>query len=168
MIYIIFGLMVGIMTLFEKLDDRREARSYESVQETHNKLYNLIDKHFGDSPAQARERKAEVDMIIHEHWKEKGREYKPTKVDEVTTRKERKERLKACENGCYSTYRAKQFEKAKVLDAIDEAIIDKMVDIEMSQPKGSKEYAITRMMERLNISRDEATRRVDNFMSTMC
>lgn len=168
MVYIVFMLMVGIIYLIEWADDRANAQSTKATEETHKKLYALIDEHFGDSPAQARERKAEVDMIIHEHFKDIGRKYSPAAVKQVTTDKERKERFKACSEGRYSAYKVKQFEKAQVLDAIDDAIVDKMIDVERSQSGGNKEYAITKLMERQNISRDEATKRINNFMSTMC
>lgn len=170
MVYIALLLMLAIMYGIEHADRKRKARSLASVEKTHQALYDLIDSEYGNTPAQARERKAEVDMIIHTHWNDIGRDYSPASVKEVTTKKERKERDKACNEGRYSAYSAQKFSKAQILDAIDEAIIDKMIAEDPYPPCSEaegKERAITDMMECLGISREEATKNVERFIETM-
>ena len=147
MIYVSILLMLFIMYGIEYLDNKREARSTKSVEETQQKLYDLIDEHFGDTPACARERKAEVDMMIKQHWDDLGREYKPENVKQVTTAEERSKRSKAMRNGTYTEYRAHKLKKAQALDAIDDAIDEKLYQYDLEHEKNSgKEYFINKCM----------------------
>lgn len=168
MVYIAVGLMLAIMYGIEWLDTKRLERSTMATEETQQKMYNLIDEYFGDSPAQARERKAEVDMIIAEHWNELNREYKPS-TKQVTTAGERKERNKACREGRYSEYKIAQLKRAQALDAIDEVAVDMLTAYDIAREKiVGKDYTVSNLVNELGVSHEEATASVNRFIETMC
>ena len=173
---VFFGVLVilAIAYAIRFLDNKSEEKSRREVEVVHKKMYDLIDEHFGSAPEIAREYKADADAYICGVWKELGRDYNPASVDQVTTAKERRERVKAEVDGCGDIYRANKRNKAMLMDAADNARLEMFADSVMSDPDfapvtlddGKLRLANT-LMDSLGIGRDEALRRVEHICNQL-
>ena len=168
MIYLGALMIVAIAWLIGKADDRRARRTQKNCEEVHEKMYALIGEHFKGHPAHIRAYKADADTFINGVWKEAGKKYEPVGIRQVTTAKERRERIKAVESGTYGSYKAHELEKAQVLDAIDRASARMTVE---SRPNIlTREQGIENMTKDLVIKgmdTDEARAKAENFRRIM-
>ena len=114
MAYLGIGFILIIVYLIEWFDNRADEKHTADVERTHEQMYALIDENF--SGREARERKAQVDVMIGALHKDNGRDYKPKNIKQVTTAKERKMRIKAELDG---TADDTELIKAQLLDALD-------------------------------------------------
>ena len=174
MVYISILFILGIAYFVRFLDERDERKSKAKVEVVHQQMYDLIDEHFGDSPELAKEYKADADAYVCGVWKELGRDYTPTKVKQVTTAKERKERIKAENDGRGDIYRATKRNKAMLLDAIDNAWAEAVADARMADPLFSptvpelgRERTINEIMGTLGMNREEATAHVEYIRKSL-
>lgn len=164
MVYIGLLIIVAIAWIINKADEKRNARSQAECVKTHQKMYDLIDEHYGHNPALAREKKAYTDTFIHGVWRESGRNYSADGIAEVTDAKERRERTKALENGTYEAYEANSLNKGLLIDAVDNAIAEMRVDARPA-PVTSSEDGISRLAHTLmdkGFSYPEAVEMVEN------
>lgn len=161
MVYIGAFLIMAIAWIIGKADDRRINRSQKNCEETHAKMYALIDEHFKGYPAHARAYKADADTLIHGLWREAGRAYKPSGIREVTTAKERRERIKAIESGEYGRYKAQALEQAERLDVIDRAAARMTARENISREQGIEN--VTRDLISKGMDADEARAKAENF-----
>ena len=168
MIYLGALLVIAIAWAIGKADNKRVDRSQRNCEEIHQKMYDLIDEHFKGSPAHAREYKADADTFINGVWKEAGKRYEPTGIKQVTTVKERRERIEAVEAGTYDDYKAHALERAEILDAIDRASARMIVE---SKPGNiSREQGIENMAQHLTscgMGYEEARSKAENFREVM-
>lgn len=175
MIYLALLLLLAIAYSIQFFDNKAHKRSLEKVEQIHSELYDLIDEYYGDMPNVAKERKAMVDVMVHEHWRNIGREYETDKVDEVTSATERKERAKRMRKGECSAYSVKNLKdselfRATVLDVVENEAVDRQVEYIMSHSylkpctfKDGRERAIKARMETLGMTYEEAVASVDKF-----
>lgn len=170
MVFVAIGIILGIAYIIRFFDSRSEARSTARVEVTHQKMYDLIDKHFADSPELAREYKADADAYICGVWAERGREYSPTKIKQVTTSRERRERVKAENSGLGNAYRATKRNKAILLDAIENTRVNEFADALMEDPRYcpatpevGKQRLVNDVMGALGMNRAEATAHVERI-----
>ena len=91
-------MIIVIALLIDWADTRRERRVQRDTEAAHKRAYDAIDKACGDT-LEAREYKAELDMLVERELGKQGREYKPESLKQVTTAKERKARAKCERNG---------------------------------------------------------------------
>lgn len=97
MIFAVIGSFLILFWLIEKADKRIDKRSTESVERLQKDFYKYIDENW--SGYEALLKKEQVEMFIHEYWEQHlGRDYKPTDVDEVTTKTSRKKLKKMTED----------------------------------------------------------------------
>lgn len=91
-------MIIAIALLIDWADTRRERRVQRDTEAAHKRAYEAIDKAYGDT-LEAREYKAELDVLVERELDKQGREYKPEHLKQVTTAKERKERAKCERDG---------------------------------------------------------------------
>ena len=97
MAYLGIAFILVIAYFIEWLEDLSDRKQTDKIEKTHTDMYSLIDEHY--SGRENRERKAQVDAMIGALCKDNNRNYKPTKLKQVTTVEERKKRIKAELNG---------------------------------------------------------------------
>lgn len=114
MAYLGLAMILAIACFVDWLETRAEDKQTAEIERRHEEMYALIDENFEGH--EARERKAQVDAMIGALHKDKGKEYKPKRLKQVTTVEERKKRIKA-ELGGTATNDA--LVKAQILDALD-------------------------------------------------
>lgn len=168
MIYIGALMILSIAWIIGKADDRRYKRSQKACEKVHQRMYDLIDEHFAGMPAHARAYKADADTFIHGVWKEAGKDYRTTGLKEVTTAKERRERIKAVESGEYDSYKAHALERAEILDAIDRTVARRIAAD--STGDISRESGIENMTQDLvdnGMGYDEAKAKAETFRKAM-
>ena len=91
-------MIIIIALLIDWVDTTHERRVQRDTEAAHKKAYDAIEKAYGDT-LEAREYKAELDVLVERELDKQGREYKPEHLEQVTTAKERKERAKCERNG---------------------------------------------------------------------
>ena len=152
------AIILAIMYLLERLDTKSLNKATEKVAEVHEKFYNLIDEHYDGY--EARERKAQVDTMIAAYWKDNGREYNPI-FDQVTTKTERKERVKR-ELGGTST--DAELVRAKLLDiAYDNDKIEVFNDEDVEYTQEQKRELFIHSLMKSGNTRAEAEVKADRF-----
>ena len=114
MAYLGIAFILVIAYFIEWLEDLSDRKQTDKIEKTHTDMYSLIDEHY--SGRENRERKAQVDAMIGALCKDNNRNYKPTKLKQVTTVEERKKRIKAELNGAAND---DELVKAQLLDALD-------------------------------------------------
>lgn len=80
-----FGIAMILLLVYgiEFLDSRIQKKNDKDVEELHRKAYEWVDEHT-DNPVLAVQRKAEIDKMVHDTVKLKGREYHPPTLKEMT------------------------------------------------------------------------------------
>ena len=148
-----FGLALILLIVYgiDFFDSKIGKKNNEDIERIHKEAYEWIDKNTND-PALARERKAEIDTMVHNTVALKGREYHPPTLKEVTDERERKER-RSSENKSKKSFTAKDIEKLKEL-------IDEYEDIKWHYEEHTEEekheHLVKSLMKELNLTREEA------------
>lgn len=96
MIFVVIGIFLMFCWLIDKADDRIEKRSTKKVERLQKDFYDYIDENW--SGYEALVKKEQVEMFIHDYWEHLGRDYKPTGVNEMTTKESRKRLKKMTED----------------------------------------------------------------------
>ena len=80
-----FGLAMILLIVYgiEFLDGRIQKKNDKTIEEIHMRAYEWIDEHT-DDPLLAVKRKAEIDAMVHDTVRSKGREYHPPALKEMT------------------------------------------------------------------------------------
>lgn len=167
MIYFGVLMVFGIAWLIDIAEQRRDRRVQAKCNATHQEMYDLIDEYFGHSPALAREHKAYTDTFIHGVTADSGYEYH-AEIDEVTDEKERKARTKALENGTYELYKANALSRGFLIDAIDTAMAEALVEDEPEViTEGQGIENLTMLLMNAGMSRAEAHNKAQNSYRIM-
>lgn len=111
-------MIIVIALLIDWADTKRERRVQRDTEAAHKRAYEAIDKAYGDT-LEAREHKAELDMLVERELGKQGREYKPESLKQVTTAKERKARAKCEHNGI------KYYSEPVIDNAVKSIVYDK-------------------------------------------
>lgn len=91
-------MIIVIALLIDWADKKRERRVQRDTEAAHKQAYEAIENAYGDT-LEAREFKAELDMLVERELDKQNREYKPESLKQVTTASERKERAECERNG---------------------------------------------------------------------
>ena len=131
-------MIIAIALLIDWADTRRERKVQRNTESAHKRAYDAIDKAYGDT-LEAREYKAELDMLVERELGKQDRKYKPESLKQVTTARERKERAEYKREG-------KKYYSKPVIDSIARDIAyDK-----------NFEYSVQQRMRVFGCTREEA------------
>lgn len=157
-------MILAIVYLIEWLEKKADDRVTAKVEDTHNKMYALIDEHY--SGREARERKAKVDAMIGAYHKDNGRDYKPKHLKQVTTAEERKTRIKEELDG---TADDSALIKAQLLDALEEGFTCPDYDsddwVYEEHTSGEKREHLIQSIMADGLSRADAEKSADDFLA---
>ena len=80
-----FGLVMILLIAYgiEFLDAKIQKKNDKTIEEIHRRGYEWVDEHT-DDPLLAMKRKAEIDEMVHDTVRSKGREYHPSALKEMT------------------------------------------------------------------------------------
>ena len=149
---------VCLLDFVEKKSCEKQTRKLEAIQAN---AYKWIDENTVN-PAVARERKAEIDLMISNYVEYNGRKYRPQNLKQVTTIKEREARNKAWLEG--KRYISKDMALAAIRLGYQEELNDIAYwDYQEHTADERREHFIECMMDKLGITRYEAEVRADNF-----
>ena len=161
MAYLGIALIVLLFSLIQRLDDKITTYQNEKFEEMHKSAYDWINEHT-DNPAVARERKAEIDLLINSVAESSGRKYKPKDLKQVSSKKERAERVKASSNG--ERYISDDFAQwAIVRDSLDEPSDEIRWAYSTHTKEERREHFIQTIMSELCIPRELAEKKADKF-----
>ena len=81
-----FGLALILLIAYgiEFMDGRMQKKNDKNIEEIHRRAYEWVDEHT-DDPMLAVKRKAEIDAMIHDTVRSKGRDYDPPSLKERDT-----------------------------------------------------------------------------------
>ena len=79
-----FAMILLIVYGIEFLDDRMQKKNDKTIEEIHRRAYEWVDEHT-DDPMLAVKRKVEIDTMIHDTVRSKGRDYDPPSLKEMDT-----------------------------------------------------------------------------------
>ena len=91
-------LIILIALLLDWGDAKRENKIQRNIEAAHKKAYAAIDEAYGDT-IEAREHKAKMDTLVERELDKRSRRYNPKDLVQVTTAKERRERVKCERDG---------------------------------------------------------------------
>ena len=82
-----FGLAMILLIVYgiEFLAYRMQKKNDKTIEEIHSRAYEWVDDHT-DDPLLAVKRKAEIDEMVHDTVRSKGREYHPPVLKEMTAK----------------------------------------------------------------------------------
>ena len=164
MAYLGLAMVLLIAYIIQAIDNKVGEKSTERCEQIHEEMYEWIDEHYTGHTA--REYKAQVDATINATFKDNGREYKPSSLEQVLKGDELKERTQAeFEGNADDT----ELRNAQALDNLQELIDNCPLTPEQEWFYGEhtdnerREHLIASLMSRCGISREEAETRADKF-----
>ena len=161
MAYLGLFFIILIATTIQRLDDWRAERQNRAIEKMHAEAYKWIDDNT-ENLAVARERKAEIDMLINNNLEYRGRKYKTSELKQVTTKKEREARNEAELNG--RRYISSDMAHAILADEFHgKPTAEEIWEYTEHTAEERREHYVGCLIEKLGISREDAERRADIF-----
>lgn len=160
MAYLAMAMVLLLTYLIRHADNKMQEKQDKRIEGLHKQAYGWIDANTS-SVALARERKAEIDTMIHNCVEHNGRKYSTSELKQVSTKKEREARNDAELNGEH--YVSSDMAYAVIASEVYTPTAEDIWEYTEHTEDEKREHYIGCLMQKLGLSREDAERRADKF-----